>query len=432
MRPWIRNGAAIFAVMGLSVAGFFTCFERAPDWRYRGASHEARTQPFLALGRFLERMGHAVHYLDGPADLEQALPPHDATLFYPVYRLTLGAERSRLLLDWVEAGGHLWVVTYSIWDDDDRRPDLILDPLGVHQFMADTDDEADEADTGEPDEGAGADELEAILSEELDLGGETAEDGPVPPEVLVETWPAVTWERVDVGVGDGDEVRAMWFDSRFWLESEDTEPLYALRGAAGIHQLVVSHGRGLVTVNTDDYYLRNAGLGLEDHADLALRALRFAGAEEGTRAPVWMLLAERWPSPLELLRQHAWAFMAGCAVLLTAWLLRASRRFGPEIAEAPPVRRSLLEHVETAGHLLARRRRDLLLDATRDAVRDEIRHRRQGWMRLPPDELTERLAHATGLSPDSIHLALESPDAGTSLSSFTRAVATLQGIRSRL
>jgi hypothetical protein len=70
------------------------------------------------------------------------LPPTKATIVIPTRRHTLGERTSERLLQWVEAGGNLVVVTWTLWDDPNREPDPILDPLGVRQFMNDANDPA--------------------------------------------------------------------------------------------------------------------------------------------------------------------------------------------------------------------------------------------------------------------------------------------------
>ena len=113
-RQTLARGVLALAVLGLCVGGFFTCFEKREIEIETGVSTAARRNRYLALGRLLERMGHTVVSLSSPERLT-ALPPPPATLILPTARHSIGAERSESLLEWVRRGGHLVVVTYSVW-----------------------------------------------------------------------------------------------------------------------------------------------------------------------------------------------------------------------------------------------------------------------------------------------------------------------------
>jgi hypothetical protein len=58
------------------------------------------------------------------------------------------------------------------------------------------------------------------------------------------------------------------------------------------------------------------------------------------------------PPFLEWVRRDAWPVLAAAALLLVLWLARIIPRFGPLVPDAPPVRRSLLEHVVASGRFL--------------------------------------------------------------------------------
>ncbi|MBW2240930.1 MAG: DUF4350 domain-containing protein [Deltaproteobacteria bacterium] len=418
---WTAVVAAV--VLAAASALFFTCFERRTEAKYRGSSFEAQQNPYLAWQLLLERMGHEVKILEGPGDFSRGFPDVSATIFYPARRLTLGKERSERLLDWVEAGGHLWVTTWTLWDDEDRRPDFLLDPLGVRQFATDAPTEGDEAQT----------EPTTSESEPDDVQEEAAEDdgeeGASAPDSMANAWPGVRWDEVELSFGQGENRYTAYFDRDFWLETPDVEPVAAIRGETGAHLVRVQHGLGFVTVVTDDYLIRNDGLGNVDHAEVALRLLLRKG-----RGPqlVWILPVENWPGFLGLVRKHGWAVLMAGSVWLLAWAWRAGRRFGPLILEKPPVRRSLLEHIEAAGHLLARGRRDVLVEAARDALGDELRARRPGWLRMRPEELEKRLAGTAALQPAEVTDALRGEDVASSRNAFTHTIATLERIRHTL
>ncbi|MCP5055900.1 MAG: DUF4350 domain-containing protein [bacterium] len=403
---WLVVALGCVATTGL----FFTCFERRTEARYRSSSAEAKRNPYLAWQRLLERMGHEVKVLEGPSEFSGALPEIGATIFYPARRLSLGKERSERLLRWVDAGGHLWVTTWTLWEDENRRPDFLLDPLGVRQFATFMPGEEDESsvEASEPDE---------------------EEVGAAAPDSMQNAWPEVRWDEVELSFDSGKDPHTVYFDRDFWLEAPDVETIAVVQGETGAHLIRIRHGRGFVTVVTDDYLMKNDGLGNADHAEVALRLLLRKG-----RGPqlVWILPVENWPGFLSLVRKHGWAALVAGCVWLLAWAWRAGRRFGPLILEKPPVRRSLLEHIEAGGHLLARGRRDVLVEAARDALGDELRARRPGWLRMRSDELDEHLAESAALRTAEVTKALRGEDVTSGRMVFTQTIATLERIRHTL
>ncbi|MCP3987000.1 MAG: DUF4350 domain-containing protein [bacterium] len=403
---WVVAGVSLAVTTGI----FFTCFERRTESEYRGASLEAQSNPYLAWQLLLERMGHEVEIFDGPAELSGALPEVGATIFYPANRVTLGEQRSLRLLDWVEAGGHLWVTTWTLWEDEDRRPDFLLDPLGVRQFMTPEPEETEE-------------------SKDTEEGEEVEVDGVTAPDPMENAWPGVQWDEVELTFTQQKQPLTVYFDRNFWIEAPEVELLAEIRGQTGAHLVRIAHGLGVVTVVTDDYMMRNDGLGNADHAEVALRLLlrKDLGPQK-----VWLLPVENWPGFLGLVRQHGRAALVAGAFWLLAWAWRAGRRFGPLISEKPPVSRSLLEHVEAAGHLLARGRRGVLVGSARDALSDELRARRPGWLQMRPDELTQHLASSAALPPAAVTEALLAEDVASSRAAFTQTIATLERIRHTL
>lgn len=437
----MKSQRLAIAVVALVVAGsaglFFTCFERGTEWEYRGASHEARSNAYLAWERLLDRMGHRVQIVAGPADLDASLPSVFDTIFYPANRLTLGQERSERLLHWVAAGGHLWVVTWTLWDDENRRPDWILDPLGVRQFASEdvtlslTDvfeearEEAEAEAEAQAEDGSDA-EVEIKVVATLDADDE--EEAVLVPDSMESAWPDVAWDTVEVRLAADGRAFTAYFDRNFWLELEGADPVLSLDGETGSHLLRVRHGSGIVTVATDEYLLRNDAIGSADHAELALLLVR-RGEEPGA---FWIVPAENWPGVFVLARRYGWAFFVAGGVWLFAWVWRAGRRFGPPIHEDPPERRSLLEHVEASGRLLGATRRDVLVGAAREVIREDLKRRRPGWLRLSDAELDGRLAGSAALAPDDVTLAFRADPAEFGKTSFVRAIATLERIRHSL
>jgi hypothetical protein len=418
-------------------AGFFACFERREVTVSQGESAEARRNRYLALGRLFARMGHAVEMHDDISQLAK-LPKPPATVFLPLNRMAFGEARTQELLDWVARGGHLVVVTYTVWgqpagdaaaagDDGgsaaaedvivDGRPDLLLDPLGLRQRHRPP---------------------LAAVAEAAQSGGAPAESEqgaagapPQPPslgELLTGKWDSARTETALAAIDDDGEPLTLEFAANFWWEDTAGNTVWSVNGESGPHLVEVAHGKGRIAALTSDEPLLNATIGDADHAEFLLRWVR-DGRE--ARAPVWIFFGEEWPSLLTLLRRHAQPALVSGAALLLLWLWTSLWRFGPALPAPEPARRRWLEHLEAAGRFHWRQDRGaVLLGALRDELACELGRKRPAWSRLPEQERLERLAHASGLSLDEVAHALL--DAARAPRSFSSAVRSLERIRAAL
>jgi hypothetical protein len=192
--------------------------------------------------------------------------------------------------------------------------------------------------------------------------------------------------------------------------------------------VVGSHGKGLVTGLTDDYFLAQPTIAELDHAELLYRVTRLGGH----RGPVWIVYGDEFPSPLGLVIRHGWMVVAAALVWLGLWLWSASRRFGPIAPDPTPARRELMEHVRAAGRLQWRRGgAGALLDATREALFARARARYPAFESLTPAQQAAHLATRSGVEPGRIAQALafrSSPDPGK----FAGDVAVLEKLRRSL
>ena len=134
MRPWVIPVMAL-GVVALGAAWFLSTFERVPSKEWIGPAAEARRDPFLAAGRFAERMGLPSHRIRVLTELDR-LPP-DGVLLLPARRQAIDPRRLRKLVDWVEAGGHLLAEA-----EQPGVSDPLLDELGVKRRSSAKDSEA--------------------------------------------------------------------------------------------------------------------------------------------------------------------------------------------------------------------------------------------------------------------------------------------------
>jgi Domain of unknown function (DUF4350) len=418
--PSRRAGWAAFVLaLATLVAVFFSsCEKRTVDFR-RGYQGEAARNKYLAAQRLLERMGTPVRSFADLSGLSE-LPPADATMILPTERKTLGASRSAELLRWVEGGGHLVTVSWQIFEDPERTRDLVLDPIGVRQYL----NEDEEEDGEEEGEAPSVEPEDPFLLEEPESPGiktiESDEDPEAPgPEVALAEFP------------DRETPLEVEFDPEFRFElGPEAVParVFAIADANGTHLVVLQHGKGLVTALTDDYFLAQPTIGERDHAELVYRLAHWGGRF----GPVWIFYGDAYPSAAALLWRHGWMVVVTAGLVLALWLWSASRRFGPLAPNPTRERRELMEHVRAAGLFQWRRgAAPALLAAVREAVLARVRERHPSLTALDPAQQAERLAQLADLPRERVSAALAfqtDSEAGR----FAKDVAVLEKIRRSL
>ncbi len=415
-RPSRRaSWVALTASAAASLALFFLSCEKRAIEIPRGYRGPAATNSYLAAPRMLERMGTPVRSLADLTGLSE-LPPANATLIVPTSRRALGKARALELLEWVERGGHLVVVSWQLFDDANRDPDLILDPIGVRQFLNEPRDEEPPHEEP-PHEEEPAAPLPAPLVTQT--SAVAAEDEPPRPEIARAIFP------------DRDTPLEVEFDPAFRLELDPaaTEArLFEIRDANGAHLVTLRRGRGRVTALTDDYFLTQPVIGAWDHAELVYRLAHF----EGRSGPVWIVFGDDYPGALTLVLRHAWTVVASAVVLLALWLWSVSRRFGPLAPDPPSERRELMEHVRASGRFQWRRdAAKALLASTREALLERVRERHPTLAAAAPALQAERLAELSGLPRERVQRALAFRS-DTEAGRFAQNVATLEKIRRSL
>jgi hypothetical protein len=161
--------------------------------------------------------------------------------------------------------------------------------------------------------------------------------------------------------------------------------------------------KGRVTLMPSLRFLRNESIGELDHAELGARLA-------AQRTPVVLYLSLRSAGVLDWIQRDAWPAFVAAGLLVLLWLGRIIPRFGPLEPEAPPVRRSLVEHIAASGRFLwSRKAGNALLDAVL--------------------ERAARSARRKGLSTRSI--ASQAPGAAAApldAAAFTNRIASLQRI----
>lgn len=328
-----RKTAIRAALLGLPLAGFllyaalnwFTLEDQAIRV---GAGELAREDPYLAYGRFLDRMGVTTTRALVPSSLDSL--PARATLVFASRRLAyMTPDRIRRVREWVDRGGSLVL---------EHEPEAIDDPLleafGVKRVYPERD-----ASGG--------------------LKGGTARDYTAANAVLTVDWPELgrpLRARLGTVLGELRDLR---------VRSDVRE----VRQGTRLVALSFASGQGRVTVLPTLLFLRNGNIGDFDHAELGWRLV-------SAQPPAVLYLRMQSPPLFEWVRRDAWPVALAAALLLFLWLGRIIPRFGPLEPDATPPRRSLIEHVVASGRFLwSRGAGAYLLEAVRERALRAARRR---------------------------------------------------------
>jgi hypothetical protein len=371
---------------------FYTNFEYVTETVEIGFQGEARDNSFLAAQRLLERMGTPIKTVPNLPDIEQDLDSED-TVVVINYGPFLSENQTQQLLKWVDAGGHLIIVSETTHDvlGQSNKPDPLLTRLHIYRYQ----------------NGLENDEITKAL-----------------PTAFV-------WEEYSLKVN---------FDPDYHIESgEFYDPVEQKGDQYGTHLLFYYWGSGIISVLSDLAFIENDKINQYDHAQFLWIMVNF----ERPANQVWFLQAPtffedrasanpKMPPFWTLLWTNMWTIIISLAVLLLFWLWRASRRFGPLLPTPPRIRRRLLEHIEASGHFLWQQgQAHVLLHDTRQALFKRLNTLHPDWMRLSPFQLSHRLAQVCGLPANDIEKALQNTKPDNEIE-FTQTIQIFTQIRKTL
>lgn len=369
---------ALFVLAVLGGAGgywFYKNFSLVTEEVYVGFPPAARLNSLLAAEHFLSANGRTVKSLPSLREL----PPPTATLIVTGARLDVGEARAEELLDWVETGGHL-IVEAETSDPDEAslRTDWLLDALGISAEY-----------TNKPSEAYG---------HPLDLDLAQADD-----------FMLVQLPRNDLLVPD-----------------EEMEPDATLGSEYGNHVLHYAWGDGGLTVLNGARFMQNQNIDDYDNAAFLLHLVNLSPDGE-----VWLVYAGDMPPLWKWIWEHAWMVVLSAVLLLTAWLVARSRRFGPIVLPPPLERRRLIDHILASGRFLWRAgHHQKLLQSAREAVRRALVLRQPGLALRPAAEQVAHLAALSGEPPEDVERAMLKPAADEL--DFTRTIQLLAKLREKL
>ncbi|MDN6858802.1 DUF4350 domain-containing protein [Pseudomonas sp. CAN2814] len=388
-----------------------------------GPSPEARANSYLAAEMYLRGRGLKVTTASGIEVLDK-LPALGQTLILLGTRENLTPTQNSRLLDWANRGGHLIVTAENLWDEKEGKSgDLLLDQLGVQQFLTEDlnkDEDKDggkteaEASDEQGDEPASAPEAQEQHPDQPSSASDDAEEKEPYPQLTKlylenEKAPAYIDFDTDYHLFDSKNLAYAWANS-----------------ADSTHLLQLEHGQGLITVLTDNWIWQNRQLEDYDNAwllwyltqDSAVTLVKRADSDS-----LFGLLARYFPQAL-----------AAAVLLLILVLWRSGLRQGPLQPNPDRSRRQLEEHLRAGADFILRQRGQLaLLQGLQRDVMRRARQRQPGFDRLPVAEQWQALGRMTRLSASAISQAMRPhPQKRMAVAEFTRQVAHLQSLRNAL
>lgn len=422
---WITLALIVLGALGS--LWFMDNFERRPVKTRVPPEAEARRNPYLALERFLGRMGRPLKREGDPRFLDR-LPAGGVVILDVNRRAQMTPARIDQLLAWVGRGGYLIAAAELPGLEDPLLARFDLRRWGEAKKPAPADDD-EEDDDGESTPGP---EASATPGE---AAQRPPEPTPAPAAAPTPTRPTparrVTPPRVvTVAIPGAARPLTTAFLAPGLQPGRRTPAWSADAPEAGAQLVHFSHGAGQVTfVAGLPRRLSNLAIGQHDHAELIWTLVQTY--QPDTAKPIHLLTRLTVQRLWDWLIERAWAVLVAGALLLGLWLWRVVPRFGTAQPEPEPDRRQLREHLTALGLYLWRRGGlDHWLAVARDAFQSRLARRHPALAGLPPARQAEALAQLTHRPVALIAAALHGP--ATTATAFTHALRTLRNLERSL
>lgn len=370
----MKKPVLIISTLVLVLAGFCTWFflenfKRVSHERELPMQGEARYNPLYALKLSLRELGQQAE-THARLDLGSLkLDVNDTLVLYsPPHGLT--TTQLDQLLAWIEKGGHLILRTPS--------PDFLSD--------------------------------EDTLYTKLGISPSTEDD-----------------ECLDYLPVLGNKAETLC-GNRFY--TEDTDWFSWLHGneEQGYSLGRMYWGDGSITIASNLYFMSNKQLQLPGARELTYQLL----ADSMGKGHFHLIYATDMSPFWLLLLKHGWTLIVPALLLLGAWLMYRSQRFGPLQASPNPDRRALLEHISATGEYMFHRHlaHELHL-AVLASFTSKLRRRDPMTAALTGEAQIMALAERTGIDSQKIRQALK-PGSLRQKENFFHSVATLIQLRNQL
>lgn len=465
----------VLGVILLGAGGWWITrhFQKMPVKHYEPPEAAARHNHYLALERFMSRMGRK---MTATGDIRRLarLKPGGVLIIDRHHRAVLNKKRLKAVFDWVGKGGYLIVVPeYSdepdpvmsylhvAWDDDDVE-DESCDDCGVRKSAKSTAPRpASSPAAGSPHPASApvpaphpvASSLVATRSRPgspLTAPPPATASGPAAASSpLAATSPASAPTTADTSPSS---------DNKDDTADTDAPETLAARIPGSAHALAIHmqydglkpgkikpewkvpldrhsdwlvhyrYGLGNVTLIANlDHILSNDSIGDFDHAEFFWKLLRHFQPE----GPVTLMTRLPVPDLFDWLADAAWTASISGAVLIALWLWSVVPRFGGTVPDVPPSRRELREHLNAIGRFVWRNEGlGRWLETARGAFRERLLMRHPAIAAMTPEQQAEALAQTTGLARQTILTALTATPRHAA--EFTAMLRTLKHLKHNL
>lgn len=436
-----RNVLIIVAIAAVLTASFswwffenYEQYEEEIDLGHRG---EAARNRFYAAELFLEKYNMQVESLPSILQLKQLPDPGDV-LFIPTQRFDIGPDRVKELMDWVSKGGHLIVLARYQRKGDVETRDELFHELGVttdHTFdimpffgllMGDQEEELleEEEKKNQKQETAGesASENPDNKSEGEDGQDSMEENKKIDIKKLMRS-------VLDIHINEEVENKKVRFWPSKWMVNQGLyETSWEVNGKNGAHLLEFQIEKGWVTLLSEIRFMTNKSIGRYDHAAFLHTLVHI----DNSKRKLWIIRNDDSPSLLSILFDRYSPAMMTFIAFILFWLWYASRRFGPVTSDEQIARRSMSEHIVSAGHFQWRNRnRSELLQSVQKALYEQIAQTRPLWVKLSDKELAAKLAKVSGLDEDRIYRSITAKSVSKELD-FAATIEVFSIIRKKL
>ncbi len=392
----------LLAVLALGAAGWWLSAntEWVEEDQPRGAQGEARENPTYAAEQLLRGLGMSVAHKEAL----DTMPPPQARLVLLSNDWELMPQRAEQLQQWVKAGGHLVLMQPPDWSST-----VLFEWVPIYRVSLKLPDK-DESKPTVPAQPS---------SQPKRKSRSYWQPRPLTPTETASTpplWGTTEWVAACAGFDPERALRARRGHDPSWtltlvegtratravLIQQDQALQVGQERIPSVQALRVPIGNGSVTViNSHNFALYN------DRALSCENPLLLAGAVQAEPgATVWVYLQEKREALLPWLWHGGWIAIVLGGLALAAWLWRATVRFGPRLAPAPRLRRSISEQVRGLASYLHGSGREALLAAQQRALTEQAARRVPRFSRLPATERAQAIAQVTGLGVGDLSTAL--------------------------
>lgn len=367
IRNILITGAGLVC-LALLVAWWFRNYELVDEHYRDDISLAARRNPFLAAQLFLREMGTDAESVHGRSRLQNLPPPTDILLVNQ-FDGNLTPDRHNKLLDWIEAGGQLMITANSLWNEKRKTSgNHLLDEFGIHLLPT-----------------------RGIKNTGLNTGSN---------------------DVVKVKFADGGTAKVA-FNKYYHLKDAHNLATMTVGSKSGIHLLQFPYGKGLITVMSDNNFLKNpdntsfAGFNFNSTSIADDDNAYFLWHLVGNHKKVWLLYNVQSPPLSSLLWKKAPQACLAFIILVIFWLWSIRNRFGPPLPALETPRRNLLEHIKmTVTYEWRQDKAQRRVLHNRELVQQELRSRHPNISALRPAEQCAGLAKISGLASEKLDLAL--------------------------